>query len=127
MKYRFLNYLIRWNHNFWNKNGRKVVVNQTVENALTVLMIEPEACCPYLKLGITKERAEELTEAVGESFKVRKDITEVDVDVSPKCKHANELFFVAWIIMEMQQRTRMPNIPGFIVQMMSGRGPGGPN
>ena len=107
MKKKFLLFIIGLRHKFYAKFGRKLVVNQTVENAQQVLIIEPDACCTNLKLGITDQRAEQLFNNVVELFKTEKDIIDVVEKMGPECKHANELFFVSMIIMQIQHDRRM--------------------
>jgi len=94
-------------HKFYSKFGRTMVVNQTVENAQQVLIIEPDACCENLKLGISDERAEQLHNGVVKLFGTEKDIIGVVQKMGPECKHANELFFVSMAIMQLQEESRM--------------------
>jgi len=107
MKKKFLLFMMGLHHKFYAKFGRRIVVNQTVENAQQILIIDPGACCTNLKLGISDERAEQLFNGVVKLFQTEKDNVDVAEKMGPECKHANELFFVSMTIMQIQQERRM--------------------
>ena len=84
----------------WNRLfKRPKVINfvTPVENKLHVVSIfEDESI--FVCLGISKERAGILADKVTESFKTEISVISIIEKLSKECTHANELFWVSYLI-----------------------------
>ena len=95
-------------HVYWKAFARKYKLSNVDGTPVKVTLIEPDACCTYLKLGMTEDRAKELTKSLLAIYNTKSDIVEVIEAVSVECKHANELAFCMLTLVEIHSARQNP-------------------
>jgi len=84
---------------------------------LKVTRINEETNTLHTALGMSDERASELSQKTKRAFIADSDIMNCMAVISIDCKHANELYFVSVVLTGLQLQQRHP-----IMGMMMGHG-----
>jgi hypothetical protein len=98
--------------------ARKLVVTNEPGKCLIVIEVEKETSSIYTALGMSEERADELEKICHQTFHRNSNIVATIAEVSTHCLHANELYFVSFILTTIHAGHRNP---AGIIQALLGR------
>lgn len=110
---KFRSLLIKW---FKVKNELVVQVNE--HNKFHVIEVEKETSQVSEALGLTEARKGELVDVAINTYRSTKNVVECMAIASKECKHANELFWMSFIIAD--HHTNGLNPGKMLAQMLMG-------
>lgn len=106
----------------WFHRPKQVTWITDPGTSLHVIEVEDKSDSLTEALGMSNERRDYLVKKTHSVFLMHNNIVAVMQEMSKECKHANELFFVATVIVHKQRDNQGP--AGIIEMIMSGRRPG---
>lgn len=80
--------------------------------SFTVRHINSDTDILYLAIGMTEDRAMEIYKVVEQGMKRHSDIASLAEEISPMCTHANELFFMSFVMNDLINKNTIPLIKG---------------
>lgn len=107
--------------NFFKSKKRIPEESKKAPGTFSIIVVDPDATNLTDGLGISTERAIELSKLVQTAYINSKKIDEVGVKVSEHCVHANEIFYISLIIGDIHQKNSMMSDMSSIFGKMRGR------